>query len=80
MYICLDCGRIFEESSHFTDKHGLDSGPYEEYDGCPQCGGAYVEAHRCDCCGEYIVDTYIKLESGERICSECYTTHELGEE
>jgi hypothetical protein len=60
MYVCLDCQHIFEEGKHYVEAHGLDAPPYEEFDGCPKCGGAYVEAKKCDCCGEYITGDYIK--------------------
>lgn len=80
MLICLDCGELFSSPIEYTDRHGLDTPLYETYLGCPECGGAYTEAYKCDCCDEYITDTYIKLVGGERICSECYTTYELGEE
>ena len=29
MYICLDCGRIFEIPRKHIETHGLDSPPYE---------------------------------------------------
>ena len=60
MYICLDCGYLFEEPKHYTETHGLDTPPYEQLIGCPKCSGAFVETYRCDCCGEWIIDKYIK--------------------
>lgn len=80
MFVCLDCYCIFSETKHYVETHGFATGPYEEYDGCPECGGAYEETHECDCCGHWITDQYIKLNSGERICENCYTTYDLGEE
>ena len=80
MFVCLDCGNIFAEPKHYVDKHGFDIPPFEERDGCPYCGGAYAEAHQCDCCGKWIDDDYIKIKTGERFCCNCFTGMELGEE
>lgn len=80
MYVCIECGTVFEECERYTETHGLDTPPYEEWNGCPECGGAYTEAQICDCCGEYITGDYIKLISGERFCSDCFEHMELGDE
>ena len=80
MYICLDCGKTFLEPKHYTDTHGLDTPPYETYTGCPDCGGAYAEAHQCDECDKWICGTYIKTASGQRICENCYNRYDLGDE
>ena len=80
MWICLDCGRVFEETKHYTETHGLSAPPYEEYDACPRCGGAYATAFRCDCCDKWITDTYVKTKAGERYCENCYMPMDLGEE
>lgn len=79
-FICLDCEHIFEEPERFTDTHGLDTPPYEEYDGCPECGGAYTRTYECSCCGKYITGNYVKVDDNERYCEECYRVHELGDE
>lgn len=79
MYFCLDCGHMFEEPEHFIDTHGLDAPPYEERDGCPECGGAYTRTYECGCCGRYIACNYVKVD-GERYCDECYRVYELGDE
>lgn len=80
MLVCKECFRTFQEPECYVNTHGLDTPPYEHYDACPYCGGAYVETYECDVCGEWITGDYIKLESGERICEECYTPMELGDE
>ena len=84
MFICLDCGHIFSEDeiSIWQEDRGEYWGTpcYEEISGCPCCKGDYVETYRCDCCDEWIDRPYIKLESGERICENCYTVMQLGEE
>lgn len=79
-YVCLDCGVLFSEPIRWVERHGLKDGPYEEWYGCPFCGGAYTEAFECDGCGNYITDSYIKLEDGSRYCKECYCEFELGDE
>ena len=79
-FVCIDCGAIFEEPQHWEDRHGFDYGPFEEWSGCPYCGGAYAEAHECDCCGEWITGGYIKTEDEKRYCGKCYATMELGDE
>ena len=80
MYVCLDCGCIFSEPKNYVETHGFSTPPYEKWSGCPNCNGAYTEAYECGCCDEWIDGTYIKLEDGERICENCYTTYELGDE
>lgn len=72
MFVCLDCGRVFSEPKVFIERHGFDYGPYEEFSGCPDCGGAYIEGFYCDCCDEIITGKYIKTENGDRICDECF--------
>lgn len=80
VFYCLDCDSIFHEPKHFVDAHGMDTPPYEEYNGCPECGGAYVKTYECSCCGRYITaSNYVKIED-DRYCEECYRVHELGDE
>lgn len=76
MYVCLDCGCVFEEPESYCEKHGLDYGPYEEWDGCPSCGGSYTETYRCDCCGEWITNDYVQIDD-ERFCDNCFTIHSI---
>ena len=80
MLVCTDCGRIFLEAKHYTETHGLEREPYETWFGCPECGGPFTEAHKCEECNEWITGEYIKTASGQRICENCYNTYELGEE
>ena len=78
MFVCVECGSTFEEPKSWEEKHGLDCGPYENFSGCPYCGGAYVEAHRCDCCGGWITsDSYVKI-GDERYCEDCFDIRFLG--
>lgn len=84
MYVCLSCRHVFDEDEVAVWSEGR--GEFwgmscsESISGCPRCKGDYVETYLCDSCGEWIDGPYIKLESGERICKNCYTTYELGEE
>jgi hypothetical protein len=80
MFVCIECGRLFEKPIYWEETHGLNSSPFEKWSGCPKCYGAYTEAHQCDCCDEWIIDDYIKTEDGQRYCSECYQKHEIGDE
>lgn len=67
MYICEDCGEVFEEPKTFYESHGLDSPPYEQWSVCPNCSSTnYKEAHECSRCGEYAAN----LEDG--LCDICY--------
>ena len=59
------------------ETHGLDTPPYEHFTVCPHCGGAFVEAHRCDCCGEFITADYIMVQDGKCYCEECYSIRNI---
>lgn len=55
MYKCTSCGHIFEEGEQktYTERHGLDTLPYEKYEGCPSCGSSdFEEVENCEICGE----------------------------
>lgn len=80
MWLCIDCGHIFEEPLRWEERYGFDYGPFEKFSGCPKCGESYVKAYKCDECNKWIQGTYIKTTSGQRICENCYITYELGEE
>ena len=79
MLICLDCGCVFDEPKHWIETHGLDSPPYEEWDGCPSCGGAYAETYKCDGCNDWICGTYAETKNGNKYCENCYEIREVGE-
>lgn len=50
-YICRNCGELFDEPRGYTERHGLETGPYEHLTCCPVCGGDYEEASECEVCG-----------------------------
>ena len=81
MFVCLECGNLFEEPEHWEETHGLSTPPYEQWSGCPRCRNGYVETFRCNCCDEWIIDdTYIKTEDDKRYCFNCYRVMYLGDE
>ena len=58
MYRCCECGNLFEEGEQavWEERHGLDSPPYEKWDGCPVCRGDYDEVYQCKGCGDWHTD------------------------
>lgn len=84
MFICLECGRVFDEDEIAIWQE--DRGEYwgvpcsQMNGGCPSCQGDYVYTYRCRCCHKWIGGKYIKLDDDERICENCYTEYEIGEE
>lgn len=58
MYRCENCGHLFEEGEQavWEERHGLDTPPYERWDGCPLCCGGYEEVHQCRGCDEWYTD------------------------
>lgn len=79
MFICLDCGCVFDEPKYWIETHGLGSPPYEEWDGCPSCGGAYAETYKCDGCNDWLCGTYAETKNGNKYCENCYEIREVGE-
>ena len=80
-YTCLDCGKTFDDPKRWEERHGLDSPPYEDFSGCPYCGGAYTRTILCDACGEPIVCDYVKIQTtGDCYCDECFMMKSLGED
>jgi formylmethanofuran dehydrogenase subunit E len=77
LYICLNCGYIFESPFHWDEKHGFDYPPWESQYSCPKCHGDYAETYKCDLCDEYIVDDYIELDDGRKVCHNCYIERKL---
>ena len=78
MFVCLECGLTFDEPECWEERHGLDTPPYEYLSGCPNCRGAFTEAYRCDCCGEWITDTYVEIDD-QRYCEDCFTIRNISD-
>lgn len=76
MYTCYDCGATFEYPREYIETHGLDTPPYEKYEGCPYCGGSFADAIRCDGCGEYITDEYVQI-GDQNYCDGCFELRRL---
>ena len=67
MYVCLDCGAVYEEQPTRTERHGeLDGNWYETFVECP-CGGAIEKAVECAVCGEW----YSNDDLTEGVCDYC---------
>lgn len=47
MYICHNCGEIFDEPHVYYERHGFDDYP-EPWSCCPYCGGDYEEYKETD--------------------------------
>lgn len=70
MWICDDCGAVFEEPGSYREIHTeLDDMPVEMVSCCPECGGGFwTEAKMCPRCEEYYsVDDLI----GGKLCKGC---------
>lgn len=72
MFICLDCLNVFVLPKHYVENHGLESPPFENWNGCPKCGGTFVDAKECTQCENYITSDYIQLKDGDCICENCF--------
>ena len=76
MFICLDCGHMFDKPKMYTETHGLPYPPYETWGGCPKCGGVYDFAKECDVCGRCFDGEYVRIVDGTIVCSNCYEIEE----
>ena len=71
-YECHRCEKRFEEPDFVTEKHGLDTPPYEKVAVCPYCYGYFEEMYQCEICGEWFTDG--ELTSG--VCDDCIYQHD----
>ena len=81
MFLCCECGKIFEEPEWHEEYRGECFGfpSYEEFSTCPECGGVYVETYECDCCEKWITGDYVELDNGSRYCESCYVIRSIDE-
>ena len=71
MYLCLQCGGLFEIPYKYKEKHGFNNPPYEEVNCCPYCKADYIQTFKCEECGEWISsNTYYKINNN-KYCDEC---------
>ena len=68
MYICLECGHVFDEPTTWSESRPYGEGyAYEGFSGCPCCQGGYEEAFECEFCGEY----FSKDDLDNGCCEKC---------
>ena len=69
MLKCDNCGHLFEdgEQAVWEERHGLDTPPYEKWDGCPLCRGSYEQVYQCKECGEW----HTEYEVFNGWCEKC---------
>lgn len=72
MYLCLECGHVFDEAKCYIETHNMDTPPYEMRRGCPNCSGSYVKATLCSQCGELVTGYYAVLKDRSVLCDNCY--------
>ena len=75
IYICNDCGYIFENPKICRDYYDF-WGRRESIEGseCPRCdSGDFGEAARCTSCGKYVPesDLYFSCDGKTLVCEDC---------
>lgn len=68
MYLCNNCGEVFEEPKTVEEHHpyGM-SYAVEKWSVCPHCKDTdFDEAKQCYCCGEFFAELH------EGLCDCCY--------
>ena len=69
-FICLHCGRVFDEPHNRYNRRWSDSDDSEQY--CPNCGSEdFEEASQCSICGSW--HSYDALKGG--VCEDCLNKH-----
>lgn len=86
MYICLECGEVFEHPKEYKEYYvnevinGTNSYTYYA---CPRCEGAYEEAVECEECGDFVpkseINYVLQGEKFIRMCNKCYEEEENNE-
>lgn len=65
MYICDNCGNVFENPRTWREERSGDGWAYETMTSSPCCDDSYSEAVPCQCCGMNLIpDT-------QDYCKEC---------
>lgn len=72
MFICLDCHALFEKPKHYRETHGLESGPYEEWNGCPKCAGTFSKVMPCNICGALYPESELHTCDDLLLCEDCH--------
>lgn len=72
MYVCIDCGRVFETPKQYRELIPGEPLPFDEWLGCPECAGDYVRTRSCIVCGDYIRGRYYRITgTHDYICDNC---------
>ena len=68
MYICEDCGSVFDEPKIVYERHPYGMGYATEAFGiCPHCKSSNFDtAKRCSRCDEYVAELH------DELCDICY--------
>lgn len=78
MYICIKCGYLVEDIPTEGWKHTELDGSYYEYDDLTcSCGGEFVEAVECECCGEYEAECHMNNGWCRSCVAELCEAHDL---
>lgn len=75
MFICEDCGHVFEEDGAFTyiEGHGFNDGLGEVFKLCPLCKSTEISiAKYCYGCDEYFSGEYVEVANGDTYCEKCF--------
>jgi rubrerythrin len=69
MYICNNCGEVFDTPETYEEHHPYGTGyASEKWSVCPNCGEPdYDEAKQCERCGEFVAEL-----DGDGLCDVCY--------
>ena len=73
MFICKECGAIFEEPRITSESHPYGEGSAsEEWAYCPVCGeSGFEEAHQCSRCSEYFAFDDLDYIGHSLYCEVC---------
>lgn len=78
LYICTDCGTTFDEPKEITEKHGLETPPYEKLLVCPEClGSDYDTAVVCAGCNKEMSSVGCYYLNNKHYCNKCFLTLEI---
>lgn len=78
MYLCEECGEIFEETKQdiYAYHFEVEGNKIEYAYVCPYCGSEnYISVIKCDECGidinEELDTLFVKFDNGDIICNDC---------
>lgn len=75
MFVCRECGSLFEDPASYYEAHGFSDCRGEEWSVCPCCGSPdYDVGVFCHSCGEFIPSEDaipIHIPHTVYICEDC---------